>query len=504
MDESEHPSSAYSPEDTAEQPQDGGAVPVDVPGAQGTPAIPEASEPFPAWIPAAPPGAPLSSGEGAWSFGKPAAGSGLPRGRKPLALLLVVVLVAAAGAYALLSRRSSSGGTAFALTLSRDKTYSYDIRIGMNGTISMQGEQVPFRMNMDQVIGWRVESTDTDGTATVAVTVETRAAQFNEQPAPAIPTQTSRIRVAKDGRILSADFGLSGLGTNRPGDLGSLVPGGDQFMPLLPDHPVKVGDTWTKTFDQELPFGMGRFRYDVESSLLRYGEIDGKRMAVLFSTLRLPLNMTIDLKKLLAASGGLGAQSLPGGGNPKMRFGGSMTMQQTAWFDQAHGELYMTNGIARFDMSIEFKDFPAQANPPAGAMNFKGTMELQVQRLLSAPKPSSKELKALKVVKQDKEAQRDLLKALAAAKTSFVDWDSYAKVSPGTLERIEPSLTFDTSLKARLGQISLRQVTPNVVLLVTRSASGHVFCIGGDQSDTGHDHYGRQNARSLSRCTGGW
>jgi hypothetical protein len=275
-------------------------------------------------------------------------------------------------------------------------------------------------------------------------------------------------------------------------------------MPLLPDHPVEVGDTWTKSFDQELPFDMGRLRYDVESSLLRYGKIDGKRMAVLFSTLRLPLNMTIDLRKLLAASGSVGGQSLPGGGNPKMKFGGLMNMQQTAWFDQAHGELYMTTGIAHFDMSIEFKDFPPQANPPAGAMNFKGTMELQVQRLQSAPKLSPNELKALKVTKQDKEAQRALLKALSAAKSSFVDWDSYVKVSPRTLERIEPSLTYDTSPKARVGRISIRQVTADFVLLVTRSASGHVFCIGGDQSATGRDHYGRQNARSLSGCTGGW
>jgi hypothetical protein len=484
MDENEYPSSAYSREDTAEQPQAGGAMTVDAP------AIPE--PPLP-WIPAAPPGASLSSGEGAWNFGKPAARTGLPRGRKSLALVLVVVLVAAAGAYALLSRRSSSGGTAFALTLSRDKTYTYDIRINMKGTISMQGEQMPFRMGMDQVIGWRVESTDSDGTATVAVTVETRAAQFNDQPAPAIPTQTSRIRVAKDGRILSADFGLSGLGTNRPGDLGSLVPGGDQFMPLLPDHPVEVGDTWTKSFDQELPFDMGRFRYDVESSLLRYGAIDGKRMAVLFSTLRLPLNMTIDLRKVLAASGSLGAQSLPGGGNPKMKFGGSMTMEQTAWFDQAHGELYLTTGIARFDMSIEFNDFPPQANPPAGAMNFKGTMELQVQRIGGAPTLSPKA--------QDAKAKTDLRSALAAAKVRYASSRTYRGFTPAAAGKLASSLAFNRSAKARVNQVSIRVATKTVLLLVTRSASGKVFCVAERR---GKLAYGRRDARAAAGCRGGW
>jgi hypothetical protein len=484
MDENEHPSSAYSREDTAEQPQAGGAVTVDAP------AIPE--PPLP-WIPAAPPGAPFSSGEGAWNFGKPAATSGLRRGRRSMAVALVVVLVAAAGAYALLNRRSSSGGTAFALTLSRDKTYSYDVRLGMRGTISMQGEQVPFRMEMDQVIGWRVESTDSEGTATVAVTVEIRAAQLNGQPAPAIPAQTSRIRVARDGRILSADFALSGLGTNRPGDFGSLVPGGDQFMPLLPNHPVKVGDTWTKAFDQELPFGMGRLRYDVESSLLRYGDIDGKRMAVLFSTLRLPLNMTIDLRKLLAASGTTGGQPLPGGGDPKMKFGGSMTMQQTAWFDQAHGELYLTTGIARFDMSIEFKDFPPQANPPAGAMNFKGTMELQVQRIGGAPTLSPKAKNA--------KAQADLRNALAAAKVRYASARTYRGFTPAAAGKLASSLAFNRSAKARVDQVSIRVATKTVLLLVTRSASGKVFCIAERR---GKLTYGRRDARDAAGCHGGW
>jgi hypothetical protein len=214
--------------------------------------------------------------------------------------------------------------------------------------------------------------------------------------------------------------------------------------------------------------------------------------------------MTIDLRKVLAASGNTAGQILPGGVNPKMKFGGTMNMQQTAWFDQAHGELDRTSADATFDMTIEFVDFPQQAGAPAGAMKFSGTMNLQVQRLQGTPKLSPKELKSLRVAQQDKKAQQDLLKALAAAKTSFVDWDSYEKVSPRTLERIEPALAYDTSPTPRAGRISIRQVTPYVALLVTKSASGHVFCIGGDQSPSGRDHFGRQNARILSGCRGGW
>jgi hypothetical protein len=216
-------------------------------------------------------------------------------------------------------------------------------------------------------------------------------------------------------------------------------------------------------------------------------------MAVLFSTLRLPLNMTIDLRKLLAASGSAGGQSFPGGGNPKMKFGGSMNMQQTAWFDQAHGELYLTNGIAHFDMSIEFKDFPPQANPPAGAMNFKGTMELQVHRLGDAPKVSPQA--------QDAQAQADLRSALAAAKVQYARSRTYRAFTPAAAGKLASSLAFNRSGKAKVDQVSIRVATKTVLLLVTRSASGKVFCVA---ERAGNVAYGRRDARAAAGCRGGW
>lgn len=423
--------------------------------------------------------------------------SGLPSVRRPVALALVVMLVAAVGAYFFLNRRSSSGGTSFALALSRDASYSYDVNIGMQGTISAQGQQMPFNMHMDQSISWRVVSTDSEGTATVAVTAKTKSAQFNGQPAPAMPSETTRIRVAKDGRILSAGFEISGFGSNS--DLGSLVPGSDQFMPLLPDHPINVGDSWTKRFDQDLPFGMGRLRYEVESSLLRYEAIDGKRTAVLFSTTSLPLDMSIDLKKVLAASGNSAAQlSLPGGGNPKMALGGSMSMRQTAWFDQARGELYRTSGNATFDMTIEFKDFPRQSNPPSGALHFTGTMDLQVQRVETAPKATKQSKKQA----QDRNAKSDLRDAMAAALGYYKSHAGFAGFTPTVAKSIDRTTVFNTSLEAKKGEVSIR-VGPQTIVLVTKSASGALFCYGRNVA-MGTDRFGRKDAKSYAACTGGW
>jgi hypothetical protein len=486
MDEHQHDLSRLSGEDTTEQAQTGGSLLVgasDHSELQALQAL-HADEGAPS--------TPGSGAEGAWNFGKPAVTSGLPKIRRPVALALVVVLVVAAGTYFFLNRRASSGGTALALALIRDGSYSYDVHLGMEGTISSQGQQMPFNMQLDQSISWHVESTDSDGTGTVAVSVKTNSARFNGQPAPAIPSQTTRIRVAKDGRILSAGLQINGFSSNS--DLGSLVPGSDQFMPLLPDHPVKVGDSWRKKFDQELPFGMGRLVYDVDSSLLRYEMLDGKRVAVLLSTFRLPLNMNIDLKKLLSASGNSGGQVIPGGSNARMKFGGSVTMQQTAWFDQARGELYRSSGNAHFDMTIAFEGFPAAVNPPTGPMHFTGTMNLQVQRVDTASKLTPKA--------QDTKAKSDLRNALAAAKVRFTSSRTYRGFTPAVANRLETSLPFNGAGKARIGQVSIRVATKTAILLVTRSASGRAFCIA---QRVGHKiTYGSQDARRVAGCRGGW
>lgn len=487
MDENENPFALFNREDTAEQAEAGrGSVLVSSPDHPGRPDAHEAAGLF---------GAPSSHTEGAWSFATPTARRGFPSARRPIALALVMVLLAGVGSYLFLNRRSSSGGTAFALALSRDKSYRYGIHMDMQGTMSMQGQQQPLNMQMDQTISWRVESVDAEGTATVAVTTEIANGQMNGQPMPALPSQTTRIRVAKDGRMLS----VGNLTLTSATDFGSFMPGTDQFMPLLPDHPVDVGDTWTKKFDQDLPFGMGSLRYEVDSSFLRYDTVDGKRTAVLFSTLSLPLDMSIDLKKLLSATGGSGGgDAIPG--NPKMQFGGTMTMQQTAWFDQALGELRRTSAHATFDMTIEFKDFPQSATP-TGKIGFNGTMNLDVNRLEPA-KPDKQSASALKA-SQDKKAQRNLRNAMVAALTYFADHDTFAGLAPSDAKAIEPALTFNASRRAKKGQVSIRAPGHSAIVLVTRSASGRVFCFGRNV-DTSANRYGTQDAKSFAACRGGW
>src|SRR5439155_17536878 len=150
-----------------------------------------------------------------------------------------------------LNRSNSTGGTALALTLSRGQTYGYHMDMSFNGTIKVADRAAPVTMQFAEDFTWKVESVDASGVATVTMTVASLASTINGERSPAEGPLTVEVRVAKDGRILTAgNLAITGVSNNT-----EAFPGTDQFLPLLPDHPVKPGDAWDKTFDQDFPFG---------------------------------------------------------------------------------------------------------------------------------------------------------------------------------------------------------------------------------------------------------
>ena len=162
------------------------------------------------------------------------------------------------------------------------------------------------------------------------------------------------------------------------GGSGFDFPGTDQFTPVLPDHPVKPGDTWTKSFDQTLPFGGGDLSYTSHNTFVRYEKVSGVKAAVIRSTMSVPLDLTIDLRKLLDTYG-QGAP-IPKGSHPTIQYGGRVSMDQTAWFDPIGGSLVKTLLVAQFDMQMQFKGFPSKQLPGGGQVAFAGSMTLTLTR----------------------------------------------------------------------------------------------------------------------------
>jgi type IV pilus assembly protein PilA len=177
-------------------------------------------------------------------------------------------------------------------------------------------------------------------------------------------------------------------------------------------------------------------------------------------------------------------------------FTGTMDLTQTAWLDLAKHTLLKGSLTGAMDMTIQLKGVPAPAEIPDGTIGLIGNVTLRIQATDAAAQPPATTNAA------DRAAQSSLRNALAASRTYFTDHDSYAGLSPKVLTEIEPTLTYNTASHAKKGQVSIRDVSKNVALLVIKSGSGRTFCLVDDVSVG--VVYGTQDAKKAAGCTGGW
>jgi hypothetical protein len=294
-----------------------------------------------------------------------------PRGKILVAIGVVLALML--GSYFYLSLNRSSAGTALAFSLSPGRSLRYGLHMTMNGKLAFQQRTVPFTMDLNETIAWKVQSVDPQGVATVDVQINGVSGKVGGISLPAMNGLHSKIRLARDGRILTA-----GVFAPAGGNSFSQLPGTDQFTPLLPDHPVKPGDTWSKSFDQAFPFGSGALTYSTLNTFERYENVDGVRTAVIRTVMTVPLNLSLDFRKIMAISGQ--DHLIPRGSNPTVGYNGKVSFTQTAWFDPSKGEMVKGSALGRFDLTMRFRGFPASMGQPQGPLVFAGTMSLKVDR----------------------------------------------------------------------------------------------------------------------------
>jgi hypothetical protein len=398
----------------------------------------------------------------------------------------VILLVGATAGY-LLFNRPSSPGTALALSFSLGQQQRYRLQIGFNGSLEASGRSIPFDLQIAETLGWHVTSVGPGGIATLEMTVEDASGTINGQQHTTGAEGPFTLQVAPDGRIVSGSLG----GVDASDPIGTAFEGTDQVLPLLPDHPVKPGDSWHRSSSQDLPFGMGTMHYDASNRLLRYEDIEGVHAAVITSHMTVPMNLTIDLRKVLKAMGT--DAGIPDGSNPTMRFGGSMTVSSTSWLDTARREVVKTTGTANMDITIDLADFPASAGLPSnGQLGIGGVLTMSMTREASAPATGAA---------GDGAAQATLRDALAAAKTYAAAHHGYGGLTPTALGKLAPTHAFSISSKPKVGVVDLHDASSDTVVLVTKSDGGTVFCIADGKSGV---TYGRRNATKASACSGGW
>ena len=126
----------------------------------------------------------------------------------------------------------------------------YAMTISMHGNVSVAGQSQAVRRagRRHRRLEGRVGGRGRDGDRRADLTKLT--ARGGSKTAK-LKSVTTTVKISNDGRMLSGTD-LSAFGPARTG-----VPGGSQFMPILPDHPVKPGDSWSQGYEQASGLGYG-------------------------------------------------------------------------------------------------------------------------------------------------------------------------------------------------------------------------------------------------------
>ena len=292
------------------------------------------------------------------------------------AIVLVLALVAGATVFALTRGEGSAAAQPLALAFTEGDSTSYAIHMTMDGTVSsdLLGD-LPMKMDMSEVVTWKVTNVDQDGVATVQVTIDEMSGSVDGTSIPSTATDLPpiEIKIAPDGRILSAaGFALGGAEQTQ----GFGFPGMGQLTPILPDggEAVAPGDTWSKHFSQDFPFGHGTIEYTAESTYDRNETVNGRDAAVIVTHMTVPMDFTVEMKDLLDAASGSGfdASGLTGAdalANASIGYRGTGTITQTSYVDLAAKELLKSDSSGDFDISMNIAGIPGFD----GAITFNGT-----------------------------------------------------------------------------------------------------------------------------------
>ena len=280
-----------------------------------------------------------------------------------------------------------AGTPSLALSFTEGQDESFRMHMTVQGTLDGNVPDMPVGQPLDMettmTMRWEGLNVDGDGVATIRTSVSDASGTMNGAPIPAMPATVVELRIAPDGRVLEAG-GVDLSGGLQLGGGSAGMPGlGQQVTPILPDHDVRPGDTWTKEFTQEMPFGGEELSIRTENTLVRYGEVDGARAAVIETHMAMPFDWSFDsgdLGALAAQASGGGSGALPE--DLEFSYGGDFTSDIKSWIDMEARQLLRSETSGDFDVTITVTGIP-EADVPGGKirLTLEGILTQEVERL---------------------------------------------------------------------------------------------------------------------------
>ena len=286
--------------------------------------------------------------------------------------LLVFFLVAACG---------SIGAQAQTISLAykAGDTYKYGFHAVLKYTVGTSGMAIPLNMDLTAKETITVKSVDADGTADMSVAISDVSMKMSMNGTTNTTTTpgtagTIEMKVAKDGRVISVNgnaFGNNAL----PGISGTQ---GGVVSAILPDHPVKPGDTWTKSYDVPNSLGSSSIHATSDNSYLRDETVNSVKAAVIESKVNTNLNMALDLGSMF------GGASTPapttGAAAGTLTMTGTAKSDTTSWIDISGHRIVKTHSTGSVDATMTMSAPPGAATTPrlSGPITLKGTQTLDM------------------------------------------------------------------------------------------------------------------------------
>ena len=287
--------------------------------------------------------------------------------------LLALLLLAACGTVGVQAQLVS-------LAYKTGDIYKYSFHVVMKYTIAASGMSIPLDMDLGAKETVTVKSVDSSGTADLSVDISNVTVKTSMSGTTNTTTTktggTLDMKVAKDGRVLSVNGDAFGSSTALPGMTGTQ---GGVVSAILPDHPVKPGDKWTKSYDEPNPLGTSAIHATSNSTYLRDESVGSIKTAVIDSKVNTNLDMTIDLSSMLGASGAP-APTSGAVGAETLSMKGTSNSDTTTWIDTSARRLVKTHSTGSVDATMTVNVPAGSATTPglSGPIAFKGTQTLDL------------------------------------------------------------------------------------------------------------------------------
>jgi hypothetical protein len=272
------------------------------------------------------------------------------------AALLALFLVAACGTIGAQARDLS-------LAFKTGDTYKYKFHSTGKQLATFGGVSVPIEFDTSAGEAVTVKSVDASGVADLKIslsnfTFKTISAGISNTITGVTPDATD-VKIKSDGTVVSIDGSTVMAGSPLAAFAG--IGGGFFLAAVLPDKAVKVGDTWSKAYDQTEPGGGPAIHITSTSKYLRDETINGVTAAV------------VETK----SDGGISMTGSPGGSaaaDAGMTMNGTLTTDVTTWIDPSSHRVIKSHSTAHDSLTLNLPTAMPSINGNNSLPAFYGPM----------------------------------------------------------------------------------------------------------------------------------